>query len=49
MALALVVHLVKTLPHLIKLVYDCHNPFPPSLLNVLYKHHPQCKLDYLTF
>ena len=44
-----VVYLIKTLPHLAKLVYDCRNQFPPSLLNALHKHHPQCKLYHLSF
>ena len=44
-----VVSLVKSLPHLTKLVYDCRNQFPPSLLNALHNHHPQCKIYHLTF
>ncbi|GAB1319716.1 Kinase subdomain-containing protein [Madurella fahalii] len=49
MAWAPVVNLVKTLPRLTELVYDCRNQFPPSLLDALHKHHPQCKLYHLTF
>lgn len=49
MAWAPVVNLVKALPHLTKLLYDCRNQFPPSLLNVLHSHHPHCKLYHLTF
>ena len=48
-AWAPVVHLIKAIPHLTKLVYDCRNQFPPSLLDALHKHHPQCKLYHLTF
>src|ERR1700710_943791 len=48
-AWAPVVQLVKILPHLTKLVYDCRNQFPPSLLDALHKHQPQCKLYHLTF
>jgi hypothetical protein len=48
-AWAPVVHLVKTLLRLTKLVYDCPNQFPPSLLDALHKHHLQCKLYHLTF
>ncbi|EPE32280.1 hypothetical protein GLAREA_07413 [Glarea lozoyensis ATCC 20868] len=48
-AWAPVVHLVKTLPHLTKLIYDCRNQFPPSLLVALHEHQPQCKLYHLTF
>ena len=44
-----VVSLMKTIPHLTKLVYDCQNQFPPSLLDALHDHHPQCKLYHLTF
>lgn len=43
------VRLVKALPHLTNLVYDCHNQFPPTLLNALHKYHPQCRLHHLTF
>jgi hypothetical protein len=48
-AWAPVVQLIKTLPHLTKLVYDCRNQFPPSLLEALHKYQPQCKLNHLTF
>ena len=44
-----VVGLIKTLPNLAKLVYDCRNQFPPSLLDALHDYHPQCKLYHLTF
>ena len=44
-----VVGLIKTLPHLAKLVYDCQNQFPPSLLDALHDYHPHCKLYHLTF
>ncbi|TVY81595.1 hypothetical protein LSUE1_G008167 [Lachnellula suecica] len=44
-----VVRFVKTLPHLSKLVYDCWNQFPPSLLDALHDHQPQCKLYHFTF
>jgi hypothetical protein len=44
-----VVGLIKTLPHLAKLVYDCRNQFPPSLLDTLHDYHPLCKLYHLTF
>lgn len=49
LAWASVVGLIKTLPRLTKLVYDCRNQFPPSLLDALHDHHPQCKLYHLTF
>lgn len=44
-----VANLIKTLPNLAKLVYNCHNQFPPSLLNVLHSHRPQCRLYHHTF
>lgn len=40
--------LIRTLPHLTTLVYDCRNQFPPSLLDTLHERHPQCKLHHLT-
>jgi hypothetical protein len=45
------VGLITTLPCLSKLVYDCQNQFPPSLLEALHNHtnYPQCKLYHLTF
>ncbi|KAF2497120.1 hypothetical protein BU16DRAFT_349993 [Lophium mytilinum] len=43
------VSLIRTLPRLTKLVYNCRNQFPPSLLDALHDHHPQCKLYHLTF
>lgn len=49
MAWAPVVGLMKNLPYLTKLVYRCLNQFPPSLLDALHNHHPQCKLYHLTF
>lgn len=49
MAWGPLVSLVKTLPHLDTLLYDCGNQFPPSLLDALHEHHPQCKLHHLTF
>lgn len=49
LAWAPVVDLIQTLPHLVKLVYDCRNQFPPSLLDALHDYHPQCKLYHLTF
>lgn len=48
-AWAPVVHLIKALPYLTRLVYDCRNQFPPSLLDALHRHHPQCRLHHLTF
>lgn len=44
-----IVNLIKTLPNLTRLVYDCRNQFPPSLLNVLHNYHPQCRLYHQTF
>lgn len=44
-----VANLIKTLPNLTKLVYNCRNQFPPSLLNVLHSHRPQCRLYHHTF
>lgn len=48
-AWAPVVHLIKILARLTKLIYECRNQFPPSLLAALHKHQPQCKLYHLTF
>lgn len=48
-AWAPVVDLVKIIPHLAELVYDCRNQFPPGLLDVLHKSHPQCRLSHLQF
>lgn len=31
------------------LIYDCQSQFPPSLLKVLHKQHPQCRIHHLTF
>lgn len=44
-----VANLIKTLPNLTRLVYNCRNQFPPSLLNVLHSHHPLCRLYHHTF
>lgn len=49
LAWAPVVALIKSLPHLATLVYDCRNQFPPSVLDVLHEHNPRCKLHHLTF
>ncbi|KAJ4412493.1 hypothetical protein N0V82_008762 [Gnomoniopsis sp. IMI 355080] len=43
-----VVNLIKRLPGLTTLVYDCRNQFPPSLLDAVHEH-PFCKLKHLTF
>lgn len=48
MAWAPVVRLIKELPGLKMLVYDCGNQFPPSLLDAIHEH-PFCKLRHLTF
>ena len=48
MAWAPVVSLIKRLPGLTTLVYDCRNQFPPSLLDAVHEH-PKCKLKHLTF
>lgn len=44
-----VANLIKTLPNLTKLLYNFHNQFPPSLLNVLHSQRPQCRLYHHTF
>jgi hypothetical protein len=44
-----VVYLIKTLPHLAKMVYNCRNQFPPSLLDALHNYHPQCNLYHFSF
>jgi hypothetical protein len=49
MAWAPVVSLIKLLPRLARLLYDCQNQFPPSLLDALHEHQPQCKLYHMTF
>ncbi|VUC28687.1 unnamed protein product [Clonostachys rosea] len=41
-----VIGLIKDLPLLDKLVYDCPNEFPTGLLDALHSH-PQCKLHHL--
>ncbi|KAL1852475.1 hypothetical protein Daus18300_012156 [Diaporthe australafricana] len=43
------IRLVKALPRLTKLVYDCRNQFPPTLLAALHIYHPRCRLHHLTF
>lgn len=48
MAWVPVVNLIKDLPGLKMLVYDCDNQFPPSLLDAIHEH-PLCKLKHLTF
>lgn len=49
MTWAPVVNLVKALPRLTELVYECRNQFPPSLLDALHRYHPYCKLHHRTF
>ncbi|CAG9982169.1 unnamed protein product [Clonostachys byssicola] len=49
MAWAPVVGLIELLPRLAKLLYDCQNQFPPSLLDALHEHQPGCKLYHMTF
>lgn len=49
MAWAPVVSLVKMLTRLDTLVYNCPYQFPPSLLDALHEHQPQCRLHHLTF
>lgn len=44
-----VANLIKTLPNLTELAYKCHNQFPPSILNTLHSHRPQCRLYHHTF
>lgn len=44
-----VANLIKRLPNLTRLVYNCRNQFPPSLLDALHSHHPQCRLYHHTF
>lgn len=44
-----IANLIKTLPRLTRLVYDCRNQFPPCLLDALHSHHPQCRLYHHTF
>ncbi|KLU90576.1 hypothetical protein MAPG_10428, partial [Magnaporthiopsis poae ATCC 64411] len=41
--------LIKGLPYLAKLVYNCGNQFPPSLLAIIHKHQPHCQLHLLSF
>lgn len=47
MAWAPVVSLIKTLPGLTTLEYDCRNQFPPLLLDAIEEH--KCKLHHMTF
>ncbi|VUC35366.1 unnamed protein product [Clonostachys rosea] len=44
-----VVSLIKLLPRVGKLIYDCPNQFPPSLLDALHEYQPHCRLYHLTF
>lgn len=44
-----VANLTKMLPNLTKMVYNCRNQFPPSLLNALHSHGPQYRLYHHTF
>ena len=44
-----VIELVRAIPRLEDLIYDCRSQFPPSLLDALHGHHPQCRLHHLTF
>ncbi|CAH0054485.1 unnamed protein product [Clonostachys solani] len=48
-AWAPVIDLVKGLPSLAKIVYNCPNHFPPGLLDTLHQNHAQCKIHHLTF
>ncbi|CAH0019242.1 unnamed protein product [Clonostachys rhizophaga] len=48
-AWAPVIDLIKMLPSIAKIIYNCPNHFPPSLLNALHQNHTQCKIHYLTF
>lgn len=43
-----VASLVRFLPGLEALVYDCSTQFPPALLTAVHEH-PRCKLHHLTF
>ncbi|KAL8354515.1 hypothetical protein RB601_004085 [Gaeumannomyces tritici] len=43
------VRLLAELPYLAKMVYNCRNQFPPSLLDVIHTHHPRCKLHLMSF
>lgn len=47
MAWAPVVSLIKILPGLTTLKYDCRNQFPPLLLDAIEEH--KCKLHHMTF
>lgn len=44
-----VVSLISSLSHLMDLIYECKNQFPPCLLQALHRHHPACRLDIRTF
>lgn len=48
-AWAPVASLLRRIPHLKDLIYDCESQFPPSLLGTLRERHPQCRLHHLTF
>lgn len=48
-AWAPVASLLRRIPHLKDLIYDCESQFPPSLLGTLREQHPQCRLHHLTF
>lgn len=41
--------LIKNIPHVTKLLYDCYNQFPPCLLQAIHQHHPTCELHLLKF
>lgn len=47
-AWAPVASMIKALPSLQALVYNCSTQFPPALLDALHEH-PRCKLHHLTF
>lgn len=42
-----VVSLIKILPGLATLEYNCNNQFPPLLLDAIHEH--KCKLHHMTF
>lgn len=48
-AWAPVASLLRRIPHLKDLIYDCESQFPPSLLGTLRERHPECRLHHLTF
>jgi hypothetical protein len=49
LAWAPVVRLLQAVPCPRDLIYDCQSQFPPSLLEVLHRQHPRCRLHHLTF